>query len=163
MHHDSHAVPFTFLLRGTPFFRQVGGQQVDSKVEAERIVMTNETHHAQDAANSSGDRLRYNKNITKAVYVLQAASFLVGITLIAAVMVNYIKRDDVRGTWLASHFRWQIRTFWFVLVWATVGVITFAVGVGVILLAADVIWLLYRIIKGWLSLAEGKEMYAQRT
>jgi uncharacterized membrane protein len=121
--------------------------------------MTNEAHKTEDAETASDDRMRFNKNITRAVYALQAASFLVGITLIAAVMVNYIKRDDVKGTWLESHFQWQIRTFWFSLLWAVVGVITFAVAVGVIILAVDVVWLLYRIIKGWIYLADGKEMY----
>ena len=122
--------------------------------------MTNETRGAAQEGTASDERMRFNKNVTKAVYALQAASFLVGITLIAAVMVNYIKKDDVQGTWLESHFRWQIRTFWFVLLWAFVGVVTFVVGLGVIILAVDVIWLLYRIIKGWLALADGKEMYA---
>jgi uncharacterized membrane protein len=122
--------------------------------------MANGTNQTHDAANSSDDRMQSNRNITKAVYALQAASFVVGITLIAAVMVNYIKRDDVKGTWLESHFRWQIRTFWFVLLWAFLGFVTFIVGLGVIILAVDVIWLLYRIIKGWLALADGKGMYA---
>ncbi|MEW8206622.1 MAG: hypothetical protein AB2746_10910, partial [Candidatus Thiodiazotropha taylori] len=53
--------------------------------------------------------------LTVGVYALQAASFLFVITLLIGVIVNYVKRDDVRGTWLESHFRWQIRTFWFVL------------------------------------------------
>ncbi len=51
------------------------------------------------------------------VYGLQAASFFFGITAIAAVIINYVKKDDVLNTWLASHFRWQIRTFWFGLFW----------------------------------------------
>jgi uncharacterized membrane protein len=124
--------------------------------------MTNDAHSAAHEATASDDRMRFNKNVTKAVYALQAASFLFGITLIAAVMVNYIKRDDVKSTWLESHFRWQIRTFWFSLLWAVVGIITFAAAVGVIILAVAIIWLLYRIIKGWIYLADGKEMYASR-
>jgi uncharacterized membrane protein len=122
--------------------------------------MTNETHNTAHAEAVSDDRLRFDKNVTKAVYALQAASFLFGITLIAAVMVNYIKRDDVKGTWLESHFRWQMRTFWYSLLWAVVGIITYLVGVGIIILAVDIVWLLYRIIKGWIYLADGKEMYA---
>jgi len=58
-----------------------------------------------------------NKLITNVIYALQAASFLVGFTLFVSVIVNYLKMSDVRGSWLESHFRWQIRTFWFSLRW----------------------------------------------
>ncbi len=110
-------------------------------------------------AGQPDDLLQQLRTVTTVIYALQAASFLAGITLIAAVIVNYIKRDDVRGTWLASHFRWQIRTFWFSLLLGVVGGITALIGIGFIILAADVIWLIYRIAKGWLRLSEGNEMY----
>jgi uncharacterized membrane protein len=90
------------------------------------------------------------------VYALQAAGFFVGITWIVAIVVDYVKRDDARGTWLESHFRWQIRTFWWGLLWAVIGAITFLVIVGWFILAADAIWIIYRIVKGWLNLAENK-------
>jgi len=122
----------------------------------------NETHNGEHTKTISDDRLRFDKNVTKAVYVLQAASFLFGITLIAAVIVNYIKRDDVRGTWLGSHFRWQIRTFWFCFLWLASGIVTYRMVIGVIIVSVDAVWLLYRIVKGWLFLASGKEMYASR-
>jgi uncharacterized membrane protein len=93
------------------------------------------------------------------VYALQAASFIFGITLIAALIVNYIKKDDVQGTWLSSHFRWQIRTFWFGLLWGIIGVLTLILGVGFFILGCDMIWLIYRVAKGWLRLSEGKVMY----
>src|SRR3989344_7847088 len=70
------------------------------------------------------------KNIATAVYALQAASFLLLITYFIAVMLNYIKRDDARGTWLESHFRWQIRTFWFGLLWLALGGVTDFIGIG---------------------------------
>lgn len=54
--------------------------------------------------------LEKERNITNIVYLLQALSFIFGITAVAAVIINYIKIEDVRGTWLDSHFRWQIRT-----------------------------------------------------
>jgi uncharacterized membrane protein len=57
------------------------------------------------------------------VYVLQAIGFFIGITWIAAVMVDYVKQDEARGTWVESHFRWQIRTFWFGLLWTVIGVL----------------------------------------
>ena len=53
------------------------------------------------------------KSLTTIIYALYAASFLVGITIFAAIIMNYIKKDDVAGTFLESHFRWQMRTFWF--------------------------------------------------
>ena len=98
-------------------------------------------------------------NITTVVYALQAAAFLIGITWIVAVVVNYVKREDVAGTFLASHFRWQIRTFWFGLLWGVTGGVLLLVGVGVIVLAVNFVWLIYRIVKGWLRLNDRKEMY----
>ncbi len=98
------------------------------------------------------------KQLTQVVYALQAASFLIGISLIAAVIVNYVKREDVAGTIYESHFTWQIRTFWWSLLWAVIGVLLMIVVVGFAILVADAIWFLYRVIKGWLRLSEGKPM-----
>lgn len=99
------------------------------------------------------------KQLTQVVYALQAASFLVGVSLIAAVIVNYVKREDVAGTLYESHFTWQIRTFWWSLLWGAIGAVLMIVVVGFAVLAADAIWFLYRVIKGWLRLSEGKPMY----
>ncbi|MBT2969462.1 MAG: hypothetical protein KME56_09220 [Candidatus Thiodiazotropha sp. (ex Ctena orbiculata)] len=108
-----------------------------------------------DANNNDRD-----KNLTMAVYALQAISFLFVVTFLVAVIINYVKRDDVRGSWLESHFRWQIRTFWFSLLWMSIGFVTSFILVGYLLLFANAIWLIYRIIKGWLRLSEGREMYS---
>lgn len=105
------------------------------------------------------EKVKSAKKITTLVYALQALSFLLGFTSIVAVIINYVKKDDVQGTWLESHFRWQIRTFWFSLLWALVGVVALFVVVGYFILIADVIWCIYRIVKGWLGLADGKAMY----
>ena len=102
-----------------------------------------------------------NKTVTTVIYALYAASLLIGITALAAVIVNYIKRDDVAGTWLESHFRWQIRTFWFSLLWSLVGVATLSVGIGWLILPVNVIWFIYRIAKGWLWLNDEKSMYQE--
>ncbi|MEO8203711.1 MAG: hypothetical protein ABI630_07605 [Betaproteobacteria bacterium] len=101
------------------------------------------------------------RQVAQAVYALQAASFLVGISLIAGVIVNYVKREDAAGTLYESHFRWQIRTFWWSLLWAVIGVLLTLLVVGFAILAADAIWFLYRVIKGWIHLSEGKPMYAE--
>ena len=96
------------------------------------------------------------KTVATVVYALQAAGFFVGITWIVAIVLDYVKRDDAKGTWLESHFSWQIRTFWWGLLWAVIGAITFIIIVGWVILAADAIWIIYRIVKGWLNLVEGK-------
>ncbi|MBL1459193.1 MAG: hypothetical protein COA34_015260 [Methylophaga sp.] len=99
------------------------------------------------------------KTLTIVIYALQAASFIVGLTFLVAVIMNYIKRDDVRDTWLESHFRWQIRTFWFCLLWGLIGALLSAVVIGVFILLANAIWVIYRIAKGWMNVAENKPMY----
>ena len=98
------------------------------------------------------------KTIATVVYALQAASFLVGVTWIVAVVINYVKKEDVAGTWLESHFRWQIRTFWWGLLWAVIGFITAFIIVGFAVLFADTVWIIYRIVKGWLRLSENREV-----
>jgi uncharacterized membrane protein len=95
------------------------------------------------------------KNLTIVVYALQALAFLNGITLIVGVVLNYIKRDEVAGTWLESHFSWQIRTFWWGLLWGVLGFVLAFVLVGFAILFAASIWMIYRIAKGWLKLNEG--------
>jgi uncharacterized membrane protein len=102
--------------------------------------------------------LKSLKNITTAVYALQAVSFFLGITYFIAVILNYVKLDDARGTWLESHFRWQIRTFWFGLLWFALGGLTYFIGIGMLILFAAALWLIYRILKGWLNLNDRKPM-----
>lgn len=106
------------------------------------------------------ERLQSLERMTLVIYALQAASVFLGVSLIAAVIVNYIKRDDVRGTWLESHFRWQIRSFWFFLLWAALGCLLLLIVIGYFILIAAGIWLIYRIAKGWVFFSEKKPMYA---
>ncbi|MDP2026860.1 hypothetical protein [Sulfuriferula sp.] len=83
-------------------------------------------------------------------------AFLTGWPSILAVILNYIKRNEASGTYLESHFRWQIRTFWFALLWVLVGwmLVFTLVGIPVaFMLAMGVgIWVLYRVARGWLTL-----------
>jgi uncharacterized membrane protein len=89
-------------------------------------------------------------------------AFLFGIPSIIAVIINYVKRPDVRGTFLDTHFRWQIRTFWFAMLWAAIGglilltIILFFLGLAV--LAATGLWVIYRVVRGWLALNERKPL-----
>jgi len=106
------------------------------------------------------EKLQSLKTLTTVVYALYAATFLSGISCIVAIMINYIKKDDVAGTWLESHFRWQIRTFWFGLLWGFLGALTWIIVNGRIVLSINCVWLIYRIAKGWLNLNDHKPMYA---
>jgi uncharacterized membrane protein len=89
-------------------------------------------------------------------------SFLFGWPSIVAVIINYVKRGDARGTWLESHFTWQIRTFWFALLWACiVGIVGLMLAIVVVGIAIWVvglfvlgIWAIYRIARGWLALKD---------
>jgi uncharacterized membrane protein len=81
------------------------------------------------------ERLHSLKNLATAVYALQVA-----------------------GTSLESHFRWQIRTFWFGLLWAVLGCLLLIVVIGFAVLFADAVWIIYRIVKGWLNLNDNKPM-----
>jgi uncharacterized membrane protein len=98
------------------------------------------------------------KTLTTVVYALQAASFFVGITAVIGVVINYVKREEVAGTWLESHFRWQIRTFWWGLLWVVIGTVLLLVLVGYVVLVVAAIWIVYRIVKGWLNLSDSKPM-----
>ena len=89
-------------------------------------------------------------------------AFLTGWPSIIAVILNYVMRSDVRGTWLESHFRWQIRTFWFGLLWGVLGAILLLLLVGYFVLLADAIWIIYRIVQGWLNLSEEKPLYLEK-
>ena len=116
---------------------------------------------------------------THAIYALHAISlvtgvvgavsivgaFLTGWPSLIAVILNYVKRSDVRGTWLASHFRWQIRTFWFGLLWVALCLLFVLVTLGIGLLIAWLpltivgLWFVYRVVRGWLRLLDRRAMY----
>jgi len=115
--------------------------------------------------------------VAQLVYALHGLSLLIGVTTAAtiigafvfgvpsiiAVVINYLKRDEARGTFLESHFRWQIRTFWFALLWFVIGAMLFATFVGIPLALgvwfATGLWAIYRIVRGWLALRDRKPMY----
>ena len=117
-------------------------------------------------------------NWTHAIYALHAFSlltgilgtatvigaFLIGWPSLLAVILNYVKRSDVRGTWLESHFRWQIRTFWFGLLWVVLcGLfVVGSLGLGLLIvwlpLFIVTMWFVYRIVRGWLALKDRRPM-----
>jgi uncharacterized membrane protein len=101
--------------------------------------------------------------ITTAAFI--ATAFVFSIPSIIAVIMNYVKRDEVRGTWLDSHFSWQLRTFWWAALWILVvavistplilllglGLLTMWLGISLVGL-----WILYRVLRGWLALKDGR-------
>jgi uncharacterized membrane protein len=117
---------------------------------------------------------------TQAIYALHAFSLLTGILgtatvvgafltgwpSIIAVIMNYIRRDGARGSWIESHFRWQIRTFWFGLLWISLclAFILVTLGIGIIIawlpMALVSVWFIYRIARGWMALRDGRPMYS---
>ena len=93
---------------------------------------------------------------------LVVTAFLTGWPSIIAVILNYVKRSDVRETWLDSHFSWQIRTFWFALLWVVIAAILFVTLIGIpvayVLWIGTGVWVLYRIIRGWLALSSQRTL-----
>ena len=116
---------------------------------------------------------------TQAIYLLHAFSLLTGILgaativgafltgwpSIIAVVLNYVKRSEVRGTWLESHFRWQIRTFWFGFLWVCLCFLFIGVTLGIGILIAWIplgivgLWVVYRVLRGWFALRDHRQMY----
>jgi uncharacterized membrane protein len=94
--------------------------------------------------------------------VLVVTTFVTGWPSIIAVVLNYAKRSEVRDTWLDSHFGWQIRTFWFALLWLVVGAMVFVTFIGlpvaVVIWMLTGLWVLYRIARGWMALSAEKPM-----
>jgi uncharacterized membrane protein len=101
--------------------------------------------------------------ILSSAFILTA--FLTGWPSILAVVLNYLKRDEARGTYLESHFRWQIRTFWFALLWVAIAWLLiftlFGIPFAVAIFVIAGLWVLYRIVRGWLRLTDRQAMPRQ--
>jgi uncharacterized membrane protein len=94
-------------------------------------------------------------------------AFILGVPSIVAVVMNYVRRSDTTGTYLESHFSWQNRTFWFAVLWIVIAglvsmplVLLLGLGIFTFLAAAFAIglWVIYRVVRGWLALRDGKPM-----
>lgn len=98
--------------------------------------------------------------LSSAAFIVTA--FLTGWPSIIAVILNYVKRDDVRGTFLDSHFSWQIRTFWFAVLWFLVAGVLMVTIIGAVigfpLMIVAGLWVLYRIARGWIALVNGNAL-----
>jgi uncharacterized membrane protein len=105
------------------------------------------------------DRERSIRTLTHVLYALYAVHWITGgVSGLVAIIIDYLKRPDAAGTPYAVHFQWQIRTFWFGLVGYLIGGVLAIVAIGFPILAAVSIWMLYRIVKGWLFLYEDKPL-----
>ena len=102
--------------------------------------------------------LQSAKNLAVVIYALQAATFAVGLTFFVAPLVILAKRREVAGTWIESHLRWQLNTFWFGLVGVAIGVVAMPSLVGLMVLSASLIWIVFRIVQGWSRLIRNQEM-----
>ena len=123
----------------------------------------NETQAEHSQILSTGIKNYENlKDITTLVYLLQAIAF-VGFTPVIGVIINYFKKSEVTGSILESHFRWQIRTFWWGLFWFSLASVLIFIWIGIPIgypmLAILFVWWVYRLLRGWLRLNKGRPMY----
>jgi len=118
---------------------------------------------------------------TNVIYALHSLSVLIGLTTfhmvvgmfiwglpsIVAVIMNYARRSATHGTYLESHFRWQIRTFWFAVLWSfgiaavSIPLVLILIGIPILIggYYALAIWIIYRVARGWLALRDRRPMY----
>jgi uncharacterized membrane protein len=102
------------------------------------------------------ERLKTLRTVTAFVYLCQVLTFaLAGLPLLAGVVINLVKRKEVQGTWLESHFNWQIKTVWIALSLFAISGLMMFMGGGYVLIVA-VLWLIYRISVGWYALHSNK-------
>lgn len=132
----------------------------------------------QEIITAAADRLDGNRAWCHVAYGLHALSaaggvlgaativgaFVFGWPSIIAVILNYLKRGEARGSWLESHWRWQLRTFWFAVLWCLAAGLLVLTLIGIplawLLIVALGLWVLYRVVRGWLALADRKALPA---
>lgn len=111
------------------------------------------THHTHE------DHSDDYKNLAMTIYLLQALAFLLGgITFFIAVVLGYLNQHHVKGTWLESHYTWQIKTFWVALASVIIGTFTLPMLIGYVILIGATIWVIHRIAYGWIALSRSNEV-----
>jgi len=111
---------------------------------------------------ATADRRDTLRRLAFLVYGLQGLSFLFGITSIIGVVIAYLNRRDAQDRVIRSHFDWQIRTFWFSLLWGLLCSLTFYLGIGMIGGGILTVWFIYRVVRGWIAVGEATPMYSYR-
>lgn len=139
-------VGFFFLLPSYEFLKKITTPVASGNLEID---------HDQDTT-------KIKKDLVIA-YTIFSVSFVFIITVFAGILYAYFKKDEAKGTWLESHYRWLIRTFWFGVIWTTIAILlsftVVLIPVAIIIAVIASIWLIYRIVKGWLRLSAQKPMY----
>lgn len=106
---------------------------------------------------TSSDELTRGKQWATVVYALQAAAPFIGVTYLIGAVISHLQRKKLAGSWLESHFLWQINTFWLSLGIGVLGAATLSLGpIGTMILAGDLMWIVYRIVQGWTRLTAEK-------
>ncbi len=107
------------------------------------------------------EKLETLKRLATTVYLCQLLSFaFAGLPLLIGVVINFMNRNDVQGTWLESHFNWQIQTVWMTLAGFALAGLTFETGIGLFILLPTILLLVYRIVIGWNALSAGQAVKA---
>lgn len=110
-----------------------------------------------DQSDSDIEKLKALKRKATTVYLCQLLSFaFAGLPLLIGVAINFMNRNEVQGTWVESHFNWQIQTAWMALAGFAVAGLTFEMGFGLFILLATVLLLVYRIVVGWIALSANR-------
>ena len=117
----------------------------------------------QDVNNNNDDALASSKRIVATVYLCQALTFMfAGLPLIIGVVLNFIGRKHAQGSWLESHFDWQVKTAWITIAGFALSGATFYLGAGIFVLMITVLWLVYRITLGWFALNDNKAVDSKK-
>ncbi|MGA8055437.1 MAG: hypothetical protein WCA12_16530 [Burkholderiales bacterium] len=122
----------------------------EGTLQPEPTEPTEPTQSTQSTPQAEPTRAR---DLAQIVYILQTVGLFIGVSWIAGAVVNHLKRDEARGTWVESHFDWQMRSFW---IWLGGAILVWALKAKLALLVATVvsIWLIVRVVKGWLALRD---------
>jgi uncharacterized membrane protein len=113
--------------------------------------------------NEMNKNLQSLKTVTSIVYICQVLTFfLAGLPLLVGVAINFVKREEAAGTWLESHFNWQIKTVWITLAGFAVSSLTLPIGIGLFILFPVLALLVYRIAVGWTALTANKPIEEEK-
>ncbi len=99
------------------------------------------------------------RDLALLAYVMQTAGFVFWPAWLVGAVINYVKIDELRNTWLETHFNWQLRTFWGWLAGMILGFVLMVVKIGGLVYVAVTAWAIYRVVKGWLRLNDRAPMY----
>jgi len=132
-------------------------ESTSEPIVTEQAASSENTNSAQDTSLPESER----KTILL-VYILQAAGFLIGLSFIAGVIVNYVKRGDLKSPIAQDHCSYQIRTFWWSTLWVVLSILLSFVIIGYLTALVAIFWTLYRVIRGFMCLNDGKPVSAKK-